>query len=61
MKDIFERLKAHLRDKQKNYVEHNSWNGDTEGGFYDTDDFDFDKLCAEIDAFAEELKKEERK
>lgn len=51
------KLKAHLAEKKANYVEHSSWNGDTEGGFYDTDEFDFDKLCVEIDAFSESFKK----
>lgn len=60
MKDIFEKLKAHLRKKQSNYLVHNSWLGDTEGGFYSTDEFDFNKLCEEIDAFSLELKKRER-
>lgn len=34
---------------------------DTEGGFYDLDEFNFDKLCEEIDAFSADLKEQERK
>lgn len=57
MKEIFEQLKTWLKERQSNYVDHNSWFGDTESGFHTIDEFDFDKLCAEIDAFGEELRK----
>ncbi len=51
-----EQLKKRLKDNQGNYVEHNSWNRDTEGGFYDKDEFDFYALLKEIDTFSEEFK-----
>lgn len=53
---VFAKLKEWLRERQSNYVEHSSWNGDTESGFYDLDEFDFEKLCEEIDAFSKDLK-----
>jgi hypothetical protein len=49
-------LKERLRENIENYVEHNSWMGDTERGFYSTDELDFDKLCAEIDKLGEEIR-----
>ena len=51
MSDFVELLKQHLRDHKDQYIEHNSWNGNTESGFYATDDFDMGKLLAQIDAF----------
>jgi hypothetical protein len=56
---MLEKLKGWLREKQPNYVEHFSMAGSTEGGFYSDDVFDFDKLCAEIDAFGGQLKANE--
>ena len=50
-----EQLKQRLADTQGNYNEHHSWCGNTEGGFYDTDEFDFDALLKEIDTFSEEF------
>jgi hypothetical protein len=49
-------LKAHLSDKKDNYLEHDSWLGDTESGFYSQDTFDFDALLKEIDKFSETFK-----
>lgn len=49
-------LKGHLHKNQQEFVEHLEMCGDTEGGFYDEDLFDFDKLCAEIDRFAVQFK-----
>lgn len=57
MKELFDKLKAHLRANKDNYVDHSEWNGSTEGGFYDSDDFDIDKLMEEIDKFAAEIGK----
>lgn len=54
---FLEGLKKHLKDHQAEFNEHHSWCGDTEGGFYDQDIFDFDKLIAEIDKFSESFKK----
>lgn len=55
MKEIFERLKQRLAENKSNFVRHYSWWGDTECGFDEKDEFDFEKLCAEIDAFAEQF------
>lgn len=52
MKEFIEKLKVHLRAKRSVYVEHNSWNGDTEMGFYETDNFDIEKMMTEIDEFS---------
>lgn len=57
MKDLIEKLKEHLRNRQEMYVEHHSWCGDTEMGFYSTDDFDIDQLMKEIDVFAASFQK----
>lgn len=54
--DELQALKDHLRQNKENFVFHNSWCGDTEGGFYATDDFDMEKLCKEIDSFGESLR-----
>lgn len=57
LKEFAEKLKEHLRENQTEFHEHHSWCGDTEGGFYDEDVFDFDKLLAEIDKFSATFKK----
>lgn len=54
--DFVKCLKEHLTENQGEFVEHLSWLGDTEGGFYSEDRFDFDKLLAEIDKFSESFK-----
>ena len=54
--EFVEKLKERLKNNQGNYNEHHSWCGNTEGGFYDTDKFDFDALMKEIDTFSEEFK-----
>jgi hypothetical protein len=51
-----ESLKKHLEENKSKYVEHDSWCGCTESGFYETDDFDMDKLMAEIDEFSKTFK-----
>jgi hypothetical protein len=56
MKELFEKLKQRLRERESSYVEHHSMCGDTESGFHDEDIFDIDKLMAEIDEFAETFK-----
>lgn len=61
MDSVFGKLKEWLKERKEKYVEHRSWVGDTESGFYSTDEFDMDKLLAEIDAFSEQLKSERRK
>ena len=53
--EFIEQLKKRLKDSQGNYLEHHSMCGDTEGGFYDTDEFDFDALLKEIDTFSAEF------
>lgn len=50
-----EGLKQRLADNKDNYLEHRSMLGDTEGGFYSTDEFEFEKLIAEIDKFSAEF------
>lgn len=55
-----EKLKQHLREKQANFVDHNSWFGDTEAGYQTIDTFDLDKLMKEIDEFSKQLKEENR-
>lgn len=57
---LLNELKEWLRERQANYVEHTSMNGDTESGFYDTDEFNFDLLCDEIDKFGAELRDKEQ-
>ncbi len=54
---IAEALKAHLRANKGNFVIHSEWNGSTETGFYDTDEFDQDALDKEIDIFCAEFEK----
>ena len=51
-----EALKKRLAENKANFVSHHSWCGNTEGGFYDTDEFDFDNLMKEIDEFSAEFK-----
>ncbi len=55
-KKILEALKEWLADNKGKYLDHQSWLGDTEGGFYSQDTFDFKKLLEEIDAFHEQFK-----
>ncbi len=54
---MLEALKKWLADRKGNYLDHQSWLGDTEGGFYSQDTFDFEKMLEEIDAFHEQFKK----
>ena len=56
LKLFIDGLKRHLGENKSNYVEHNSWLGDTESGFYSADEFDFDALLKEIDKFSESFK-----
>lgn len=49
-------LKKRLSEDKANFVYHDSMMGSTEGGFYETDEFDFDQLLKEIDKFAAEFK-----
>lgn len=51
-----EALKKRLKDNQKKFHQHYDMMGDTEGGFYEQDDFDFDAMLKEIDEFAAEFK-----
>ena len=48
-------LKKRIIDNKDNWVEHHSMCGSTEGGFYDTDEVDMDKLMKEIDDFCHEF------
>lgn len=56
-----EALKKRIRDNGANYFQHHSWLGDTEGGFYDVDEFDFDALLKDIDEFSASFKKKENR
>jgi hypothetical protein len=56
MKELLDKLKAWLKERQDHYVHVNDWQGDTESGFYSTEEFDFDDLCKQIDEFGEELR-----
>lgn len=56
MKEMLEKLKAWLKEHQSNYHQHYDMMGDTEGGFYEQDDFDFEALMREIDAFSDSMK-----
>ena len=51
-----EYLKKFLKRNEAKFNEHHSWLGDTESGFYSTDEFDLEKLFEQIDAFGEELR-----
>lgn len=51
-----EQLKKRLGDSQGKYNHHWSMLGDTQGGFYSADEFDFDALLKEIDTLSEEFK-----
>lgn len=53
-----EKLKQHLTENKNKYAEHHSWMGDTESGFYDTDEFDMDELLKQIDEFSATFKKD---
>lgn len=57
MNTLIKGLKSHLFANKDKYVEHSDWNGSTEAGFYESDDFDIDKLMEEIDKFAAEFAK----
>ncbi len=57
MNELIRKLKEHLKNSQYKYVDHNSWLGDTETGFFTADTFDIDKLMLEIDDFCEEFEK----
>lgn len=59
--NTIQKLKDWLLEKKANYVTHYDMMGDTEGGFYETDEFNFDDLLKEIDAFSAAMKKEGRK
>lgn len=50
-----EGLKQRLAENKDNYLEHLSMAGDTEGGFYEQDLFNFENLIAEIDKFSAEF------
>ena len=54
-KELLGKLRKHLIENKSNYVEHHSWLGDTEGGFYSEDEFSIGKLCDEIDNFEKML------
>ena len=54
-----EKLKARLDQNKGNYLDHNSWIGDTESGFHSEDRFDFDALIKEIDKFSAEFVSEQ--
>lgn len=55
-KGLWVALKQRLSDNKGNYINHWSMMGNTEGGFYSTDEFDFDNLLKEIDDFSAEFK-----
>lgn len=52
----FAELKKHLSEKTEDWLDHNSWNGDTEGGFYTTNEVDLEKLFLCIDEFGAQLR-----
>ena len=54
--ELLQELKERLKERKSAFVITEDWNGDTEGGFYTTHEFDLEKLYAQMDKFGEELR-----
>jgi hypothetical protein len=58
MNNFVENLKKHLQKNVNKFVTHYDMMGDTEGGFYEQDDFSLEDLLKEIDEFSATFKKD---
>jgi hypothetical protein len=60
LKEALTQLLSRILDKDSDdsVWDRNSWNGDTEIGFYTTYELNMDKLNSEIDAFCESFKEQ---
>ena len=54
--ELLQALKERLKERKGDFVITDDWNGDTEGGFYTTREFDLNKLYDQMDKFGEELR-----
>lgn len=55
--ELLQELKERLKERKSQFVITDDWNGDTEGGFYTTHEFDLAKLYEQMDKFGEDLRK----